>query len=254
MCKRRTGLRLEDVAGSVHRDVSFWAIDESGNPSRKKSEDGKAFTVSAVTEISPIDYEKLLNGIPQDDGEIHFNTLYHSDPDLCIRLMTDLGKENILILSLTVHKNSRYIRHVRGIPRDELYLYALLKRILDAILVIDFSDTVIVTYDRTPQFRDDSCELMWTDRCVVVMDDSKARRLVQMTDLAASSIGKSELPGDFADARFFKRIKRRTVRIEELGGCTQQPPSAPNDTTDSAYKKHRPRSFLGGFFRKGGRQ
>ena len=250
----RRGLTLGDVAGSIRRKISYWAIDESGNPSRKDIEAGKAFTLSAVTELSSIDYERLFRGVPEHDGEVHFSTLYHVDPEICVRLMTDLGNENILILSLTVRKKSKNVRSVRGIPRDELYLYALLKRILDAIQLVDLSDMVVVTFDRTRQFREDMCELMWTDRCVLIMDDSKARRLIQIADLSASSIGKSELPGEFRDERFLDAIRHKTVRIVELGGCTQQPPSPPYDTTDSDYKKSRPRSVMRRIFRKRGRK
>ena len=248
----RYGLTLDDVAGSIRKSVSYWAIDESGNPSRKRTEDGKAFTLSAITELSPIDYRRLLEDVPKRNGEVHFNHLLHSYPDVCVRLMIDLGRENILIVSMTVRKRSKDVRSVKGIPRDELYLYALLRRLIDVILIVDLSDTVAIAYDRNPQYREESCGMLWNDRCVLLMDDSVTNRLVQMADLSASSIGKSELPPGFADGTYFDGIRHRTVRIEELGGCTQQPPSAPSVTTDSGYKKHRPRSFLGRFFRKGG--
>ena len=224
---------MDDVRGLIHKPVSYWAIDESGNPSRKMTENGKAFTLSAVTELSPIDYDKLLEGVPLYDGEVHFSRLRNEHPDICIRLMTDLGGEDILILSKTVRKRGRPTRsRMDGEPFDETYLYAILNDIVRTIAEVDLSDTVIVTYDRNPSIRERMCSLMWSDRCVVVMGESQAYRLIQMADLAASSLGRSFLPGEFADSSYFDRIRAKSVDVQcgrtELGGSTQLPPSTPD--------------------------
>ena len=103
--RRPHGLTLDDVRGLIRKPVSYWAIDESGNPSRKPKQNGKPFTLSAVTELSPIDYDRLLEGVPLYDGEVHFNKLRNEHPDICISLMTNFGNESILILYKTVFKN-----------------------------------------------------------------------------------------------------------------------------------------------------
>lgn len=231
--RRPHGLTLDDVRGLIRKPVSYWAIDESGNPSRKSAENGKAFTLSAVTELSPIDYDRLLEGVPLYDGEVHFSKLRNEHPDICIRLITNFGQENILILSKTVIKRSKPSKKMKGDkkPIDELYLYALLNDIVGVIAEVDISDTIVVTYDRNPSIREAMCSLMWSDRCIVVMGESDAIRLIQMADLSASSLGRAFLPNDYADQAYFDRIRARSVNIQDgienrAGGLTQRPPSA----------------------------
>lgn len=233
------GLTLDDVRGLIRKPVSYWAIDESGNPSRKASENGKAFTLSAVTELSPIDYERLLRGVPLYNGEVHFSKLRNEHPDICIRLMTDLGRENILIVSLSVTKRSKVVGQRRSIPRDELYLFSLLNELISVVNEVDVSDLVLISYDRNEQIRDEACEMLWSPRCVVQMADSDALRLIQIADLCSSSIGKSLLPEQFADSRYADAISRKMLRIRTgLGGSTQLPPSAPvNHYGCSGYKE-----------------
>lgn len=214
---RSDGLTLDDVRGLIRKSVSYWAIDESGNPSRKPKEDGKAFTLSAVTELSPIDYDRLLEGVPLYDGEVHFSKLRNEHPDICIRLITNFGRENILIVSKTVTKKGKSVLRTkrRGPPTDELYLMALLNELIEAISEIDLSDSVIVTYDRNDNIREGECRLFWSDRRIVVFGDSKEYRLIQMADLASSSIGKMFLPDGFADPRYFERIMTKTVNLRD---------------------------------------
>ncbi len=222
-------MTFDDVRGSIKRPVSFWAIDESGVPSRKPNENGKAFTLSAVTELSTIDYDRLLANVPLDDDRVHFSTLRNKHPDICIRLMTDFGKENVLIVSLSVNKRSKYVDKVKGIPIDELYLSALLQRLLEAICEIDLSDSIIATYEANVNIREEQCLLLWTDRCTVVLDKPQAFKLLQLADLSAGSIGKSLLPEPYSDGRYYDTIRPKTVDISrELGRCTQQLPSPPN--------------------------
>lgn len=231
------GLTLDDVRGSIRKPVSYWAIDESGNPSRKPGENGKAFTLSAVTELSPIDYGRLLRGVPLYNGEVHFSRLRNEHPDICIRLMTDLGRENILIVSKTVTKRSKTVSKPgrKGPPVDELYLFSLLNELVGIISEIDLSDTVIVTYDRNNNIRGGTCPLLWSDRRIVVLGDSEEYRLLQIADLTSSSIGKMLLPMGFADPRYFEKIRARTVEIRDdvdgmvQVGDTQSPTSAPEE-------------------------
>jgi len=163
------GLTLDDVRGSIRRSVSYWAVDESGVPSRKPHEDGKAFTLTAVTALSDIDCDQLLDGIPLDEGKVHFSTLRNEHPDICIQLISDVAKENILVVSLSVNKRAKYVAKTDKIPRDELYLAVLLQRLLDTICEIDLSDSVVVTYETTDNMREEQCSLLWTPRCTVMM-------------------------------------------------------------------------------------
>ena len=165
------GLTFDDVRGSIKKPVSFWAIDESGIPSRKEHEGGKAFTLAAVTALSDIDCDKLLANIPKDKdkNKVHFSTLRNKHPDICIRLMSDVSKENILVVSLTVNKRAKFVAKYDKIPRDELYLEALLQRLLDIICEIDLSDSVVVTYETNNLMREEQCNLLWTPRCTVMM-------------------------------------------------------------------------------------
>ncbi len=226
------GLTLDDVRGLIHKPVSHWAIDESGNPSRKLSENGKAFTLSAVTELSPIDYDRLLDGVPLYDGEVHFSKLRNEHPDICIRLMTDLGREDILSVSLTVTKRSKNVLSDRSVPRDELYLFSLLNELISAVNEVDDSDLIVIRYDRNDQIRGVMCEMLWSPRCIIMMDDSAASMLIQVADLCASSIGRSLLPEPYGESTYKDEIEDKTVWIRKrLGGSTQLPPSAPRDTS-----------------------
>ena len=233
--RRPHGLTLEDVRGLIRKPVSYWAIDESGNPSRKSREDGKAFTLSAVTELSPIDYERLLEGVPQYDGEVHFSRLRNEHPDICIRLMTDFGKENILIVSKTVIKRSKTVAKIkRGPPIDELYVFSLMNSLIDAIAEIDSSDTIVISYDQNNNFKDDACILTWTDRRVLVMGDSKKTRLIQMADLASSSIGKALMPPGYSDTSYYEAIRPKNVNLQENGDRPQLNPAFLPDSRGSS--------------------
>lgn len=214
--RRPHGLTLDDVRGLIRKPVSYWAIDESGNPSRKPKQNGKPFTLSAVTELSPIDYDRLLEGVPLYDGEVHFSKLRNEHPDICISLMTNFGNENILIVSKTVMKRGKTVHKSkrRGPPTDELYLLSLLNELVEAVSEIDLSDSVIVTYDRNDNIRDGACLLLWSDRRVFVLGDSSEYRLIQMADLASSSLGKMLLPDGFADSCYFEKIKAKTVNLQ----------------------------------------
>lgn len=242
--RRPDGLTLDDVRGLIRRRVSYWAIDESGNPSRKPREDGKAFTLSAVTELSPIDYDRLLEGVPLYDGEVHFSRLRNEHPDICIRLITNFGQENILILYKTVKKRSKdVVRRGKHIPINESYMLSLLREIIDAILTIDCSDTVIVTYDRNQNMREESCSLLWTDRCILVMSESDVNKLIQMADLCASSAGRSTLPSEYSESVYLDKLNGKYVDINGgLAGCTQHPAFTHAESTSSSdYKKTRKR-------------
>ena len=232
------GLTLDDVRGLIRKPVSYWAIDESGNPSRKPKENGKPFTLSAVTELSPIDYERLLEGVPLYDGEVHFSKLRNEHPDVCIRLMTNFGNENILILYKTVRKKKRntVLAKKNGQPIDELYLLSLLNEMIGAVMMVDSSDTIVITYDQNRSMREETCTLLWNDRCLLVMGESHAYRLIQMADLSASSIGRSLLPEGFAEDVYFDKIKGRSINIMETREGPQHIPAhLQYDTKDSEY-------------------
>lgn len=173
------------------------------------------------------------------DGEVHFNPLYHNDPEICIRLMTDLGRENILIVYKVVKKREKFIsRKKKHIPIDELYLFSILSEILSAIQIIDSSDMIVVTYDKNTNIREETCSLLWNDRCVLVLGESKAYRLIQMADLCASSVGKASLSDRYSDPRQMEKIVERSVDISKrLVGCTQHPSFASmDDNRCSKYK------------------
>lgn len=227
----RHGLTLDDVRGSIRRGTSYWAIDESGTYSRAESEDGRTLTISAVTMLDAVDLKGLFAGIPLYDWEIHFAPLRNEHPDIAIRLMTDLGNENILIVSKTVEKKwNRYTgtrrkerrREVQrlkqsGIEKpevpsiNELYITGLLSDILDVIQEIDLSDTVAVNYDLNADFSDDACQMLWSPRCVLVMSESDKILLLQVADLTASSLGHAVLPDDYGNASYFEPIEKKSM-------------------------------------------
>ena len=223
--RRPHGLTLDDVRGLIRKPVSYWAIDESGNPSRKSAENGKAFTLSAVTELSPIDYDRLLEGVPLYDGEVHFSKLRNEYPDICVRLITNFGQENILIVFKTVQKRSKEVaKRGKHVPINELYLLSLLHEVIDAVLAIDCSDTVVITYDRNQNMREESCSLLWNDRCILVMSESDANKLIQMADICASSAGRSTLPSGYSESTYLDKLEGKYVDISGgLAGCTQHP-------------------------------
>lgn len=241
------GLTLEDVAGSIHKNVSYWAIDESGNPSRKRTENGKAFTVSAVTELSPIDYERLLEGVPMYGGEVHFSKLRNEHPDICIRLMTDLGRENILVVYKTVKKRSAIKKRLnKHIPIDELYIFSILNEMLDVIQQIDHSDTIIVTYDKNTNITEETTTFLWNDRCILVLGVSDAYLLLQMADLCASSIGRAKLPNDTLETEYFDEIRSKSVEISSrLDGCRSTRRSPVTDI--NSHPKYKNASAKGKF-------
>ena len=236
--RRPHGLTLDDVRGLIRKPVSYWAIDESGNPSRKPKQNGKPFTLSAVTELSPIDYDRLLEGVPLYDGEVHFNKLRNEHPDICISLMTNFGNESILILYKTVFKNAKSTAsgRIKGQPIDELYLLSLLNEMIEAILSTDYSDVVLITYDRSNNIKEETCTLLWNERCILVMGESNVYRLIQMADLSASSIGKTLLPHGFADDTYFDKIRMKSIDIRENRSRPQLNSAfLPQDDRDSKY-------------------
>ena len=236
--RRPHGLTLDDVRGLIRKPVSYWAIDESGNPSRKPKQNGKPFTLSAVTELSPIDYDRLLEGVPLYDGEVHFNKLRNEHPDICISLMTNFGNESILILYKTVFKNAKSTAsgRIKGQPIDELYLLSLLNEMIEAILSTDYSDVVLITYDRSNNIKEETCTLLWNERCILVMGESNVYRLIQMADLSASSIGKTLLPYGFADDTYFDKIRMKSIDIRENRSRPQLNSAfLPQDDRDSKY-------------------
>ncbi len=236
--RRPYGLTLDDVRGLIRKPVSYWAIDESGNPSRKPKQNGKPFTLSAVTELSPIDYDRLLEGVPLYDGEVHFNKLRNEHPDICISLMTNFGNESILILYKTVFKNAKSTAsgRIKGQPIDELYLLSLLNEMIEAILSTDHSDVVLITYDQSNNIKEETCTLLWNNRCILVMGESNAYRLIQMADLSASSIGKSLLPNGFADDTYFDKIRMKSIDIRENRSRPQLNSALlPQEDRDSKY-------------------
>lgn len=236
--RRPHGLTLDDVRGLIRKPVSYWAIDESGNPSRKPKQNGKPFTLSAVTELSPIDYDRLLEGVPLYDGEVHFNKLRNEHPDICISLMTNFGNESILILYKTVFKNAKSTAsgRIKGQPIDELYLLLLLNEMIEAILSTDYSDVVLITYDRSNNIKEETCTLLWNERCILVMGESNVYRLIQMADLSASSIGKTLLPHGFADDTYFDKIRMKSIDIRENRSRPQLNSAfLPHNDRDSEY-------------------
>lgn len=233
------GLTLEDVAGSIRKDISYWAIDESGNPSRKRTEDGKAFTMAAVTELSKVNYGRLLNGVPLYSGEVHFSRLRNEHPEICIRLMTDFGKEDIRIVYKTIQKRWKSTtKKERHVPVDELYLFAILTEILNAIQIIDDSDLIIAIYDDNTNIRQETCYMLWNDRCILYLGKSEDFDLTQAADMCASSIGRKNLSGGMSESIYFDKIEAKSVDISKgLVSCTQHLSFAPiDDDNSSKYK------------------
>jgi len=66
------GVKLEDVEGLIDRDISFWSIDESGNPGRTAKTLGKLFY-----KIN----DKTVN-VPDRASKLDVNTQAHEKKSL----------------------------------------------------------------------------------------------------------------------------------------------------------------------------
>jgi len=208
------GCTIRDFQGLIQKRTSYWSIDESGNPSRVLSENGKYYTLSAVTGISEIDFERLFKDVPLIDGEVHFHPIERISPEICIGLTKRLGESPVLVLYKTVVKIYKHIEPQFGSPTNELFVSMHLMDILSAIAYVDSSPIIVVTFDDTSDLSEYGSYQLAGKRCILTKCSSDESKLVQIADITASSIHKAELPEPKGTSVYFDNFRENSVKID----------------------------------------
>lgn len=195
------GNNLSDLAGSIHKRTSFWAIDESGSTGWTKKTLGMAITYCATTQLSPASIQAIFDGIPLEsktdkNGEvtekIHYNYLRQYYPEELKLAMERISQAPFLFLSLLIEKTSVTVTipHKKVFrPRNAIYVMGAIDRLVRAIEIVDSSEHIVVSFDSTNDLSKDLLEYLWTDRTTVLMEKSSSASLLQVADLASSSVG-----------------------------------------------------------------
>jgi len=147
------GIRLEDLEGAICRDISFWSIDESGNPGRTDKTLGKFITYTGMTELSPLDYDEIFRNIPREanpDGssEVHYSYLLENDCNSLYTLAARIRESDLLLVSSPMEKKTvnQILRQFK--PRNAGYVIMGLYRLIEAIKFIDHSELIVATFDK----------------------------------------------------------------------------------------------------------
>lgn len=238
------GNDLSEIAGLIRKKVSFWAIDESGSVGRTPQSIGKAITYSAVTQLSYVDYDHLFDGIPMSrDGfgneEIHYMDLRRNDPEKLAEVVQRIGDSPFLIVSLPIEKNEVDTRKRWYRPKNAMYVLSAIGQLVDAIGMIDHSDTVIVTFDQTDDMTDEYLDILWTDRVIVRADRSYLVKLLQISDISASVTGNAINYPEELDTELFWKLYRINTNMSARGLTTTAPSDGGTDnkTITRNYKK-----------------
>lgn len=234
----RYGNDLSEISGLIRKKVSFWAIDESGSVGRTPQSIGRTITYSAVTQLSHVDYSELFDGIPLSrdkfgNEEIHYMDLRRNNPDKLAEIVQRIGDSPFLIVSLPIEKTEIDARKRWYRPKNAMYVLSAIGQLVDAIEVIDHSDTVIVTFDDTDDMSDEYLDILWTERIIVRADKSYLVKLLQISDISASVTGNAiNYPEEFNSELFWK-LYRINTNMSARGLTT----TAPSDGgTDRATK------------------
>ena len=243
------GRNISDIRGLIRESVSYWSIDESGSVGRTGQSLGKAITYSAVTQLGDVDYDSLFEGIPtvrdkRGHEEVHYMDLRMNHQAELSELVDRVAGAPFLVLSLPEMKlkpdeRKRWVR-----PKNAFYGFRAVQRLVRAIEEIDWSDSIIVTFDQTCDIGDGFLEVLWSDRMIVQMHESYLSRLFQISDLAASVTGNAiNYPNDLNTELFWK-FYRISVNKSARGLVTTAPSDGEADkhTKSSNYKNKSQRS------------
>lgn len=172
----------------IGKDVSIWYIDESNDLGN--SVERPYFILSAITRLNnPIDYDRAFEDIPLDYshgvGEVHFSYLWKDKEKrpICIRLVSQVAKEDILVLEYPYLKENPRRRSVHNTYLD------VIRNLLDVIDRVDMSRTKVIIFDETSTlWLEDVNALRRSDRYVLPAKSHIIRGL-QLSDVASSSMG-----------------------------------------------------------------
>lgn len=219
------GNNLSELSGLIRKKVSFWAIDESGSVGRTAQSLGRTITYSAVTQLSHVDYERLFDGIPLSrdkfgNEEIHYMDLRMNDPEKLAELVQRVGDSPFLIVSLPIVKNEVDTRKRWYKPKNAMYVLSAIGQLVDAIGRIDYSDTVIVTFEQTYDITDEYLDILWTDRIIVRAERSFLVKLLQISDTSASVTGNAINYPEELDTELFWKLYRINANMSDHGLMT----------------------------------
>lgn len=243
------GNDLYEIAGLIRKKVSFWAIDESGTVGRTPKSLGKAITYSAVTQLSHVDYRELFEGIPisrdkSGNEEIHYIDLRMNDPEKLCEIVQRISDSPFLIVSLPIEKTEVDTRKRWYRPKNAMYVLSAIGQLVDAIGIIDQSDTIVVTFDETDDVSNEYLDILWTDRIIVRADKSYLVKLLQISDISASVTGNAINYPEELDTELFWKLYRINTNMSARGLTTSAASDGGTDkhTKSSNYKNKSQRS------------
>ena len=239
----RYGNDLDEIAGLIRKKVSFWAIDESGTVGRTSKSLGKAITYSAVTQLSHVDYRELFKDIPIScdkfgNEEIHYIDLRMNNPDKLSEMVRRISDSPFLIVSLPIEKTEVDTRKRWYKPKNAMYVLSAIGQLVDAIGIIDQSDTIIVTFDETNDMTNEYLDILWTERIIVRADKSYLVKLLQISDISASVTGNAINYPDEYDTELFWMLYKINTNMSVRGLTTSAPSDGGTDkvTRSPNYK------------------
>lgn len=210
------GQNLYNLAGTIHKNVSIWTIDESGSVGRTEKSLGRVITYNATTQLSKVDYDSLFKGIPlsvdnNGNEEIHCIDLRMNNPDKLRELVQRIGNSPFLAVTLPIEKNKVDQRKRWNNPKNELYVLSAINEIIEAIKIIDHSELVIVEFDRTNEITDKMLDIYPPDKMIVRMEDSHKSKQLQASDVIVSvTVNAINYPDDFNTELFWELYKINT--------------------------------------------
>lgn len=210
------GHDLYNLAGTIHRNVSVWTIDESGSVGRTEKSLGRVITYNATTQLSKVDYDSLFEGIPlsvdnNGNEEIHCIDLRMNNPDKLRELVQRIARSPFLSVTLPIQKNEVDRRKRWSNPKNEMYVLSAINEIIEAIKIIDHSELVIVEFDRTNEITDKMLDIYPPDKMIVRMEDSHKSKQLQASDVIVSVTGNAiNYPDDFNTELFWELYKINT--------------------------------------------
>lgn len=230
------GNDLYEIAGLIRKKVSFWAIDESGSVGRTQKSIGRAITYSAVTQLSHVDYEGVFEGIPLSrdkfgNEELHYIDLRWNNPEKLAEVVQRIGESPFLIVSLPIEKTEVDTRKRWYRPKNAMYVLSAIGQLVDAIGIIDQSDTIVVTFDETDDMTNEYLDILWTDRIIVRADKSYLVKLLQISDIAASVTGNAINYPEELNTDLFWKLYRINTNMSARGLTTSA-------TSDGGTDKH----------------
>ena len=234
------GVKLEDVEGLIDRDISFWSIDESGNPGRTAKTLGKYITYVGMTELSPLDYDKLFDRIPKEtdqngNQEVHYSFLLKNRKRSLYKLAARIRKSDLLLVCYPM-KKMRVNRLLRRLtPRNAGFVFMGLYNLIEAIKVVDHSDLIVAVFDKTEDITEEFLQVLWEDGIIIPMVDSAESQSIQVTDVGAAIVGNTINYGDGMDTKLFYKIKDKTVNVPDRASKL--------DVNTQAHEKNKSKNY-----------